>query len=161
MEYGPIIAGTRTINYVFEDFVYNGNGVSGGGEIFRQIANEQGNPQSTVNETIVVSFPNTDITATRIGLRIAEWVEGVGTGTWSDNVYHITGNWDTSLTNGFQRTGEVTEHLVRELSCAYLVSGVLNVEQEGIVATLDFGDGTCDNIAVMTINGQEYTIYMN
>jgi hypothetical protein len=41
------------------------------------------------------------------------------------------------------------------------MSGVLDVEQEGIVATLDFGDGTCDNIAVMTINGQEYTIYMN
>ena len=67
LEYGAFIGGTRTINYTFENYYYNNNGVTGGGEIFREIANEIGNPQSTVNETIVVSFPNTDITAT-------EWV---------------------------------------------------------------------------------------
>lgn len=160
LDYGPFTAGSRTINYTFEDFSYNGNGVAGGGEIVRVIANQNGNPQSTVNESITVSFPNTDVTATRDGLRIAEWVEGVGSGTWADNVYHITGNWDTVFTNGFTRSGEVTETLVRELSCLYLVSGTLEIQQEGFTGAINWGDGECDNLATLIINGQEFPIIL-
>jgi len=158
LEYSPILSGTRTITYSFENYVYNGNGVAGGGEIFRQIANANGNPQSTVNESIVVSFPNTPITATRNGLRIAEWVEGVDSGTWLDNVYHITGNWNTTFTNGFQRTGEVTQTLVRKLNCLFFVSGVLEITQENFTASIDYGSGECDNQATITINGQDFPI---
>ncbi len=160
LEYGAFIGGTRTINYTFENYYYNNNGVEGGGEIFREIANQNGNPQSTVNETIVVSFPNTEITATRVGLRVAEWVEGVGSGTWQDNVYYITGNWNTTFTNGFHRSGNVTEKLVRKLSCTYIVSGKIALEQEGFTGVLDFGEGICDNEAILTINGQEILIYL-
>ncbi len=160
LEYGPVIGGTRTIDYSFEDYFYNLNGVSGGGQIFREIANDNGNPQSTVNESITVSFPNTSVTATRTGLRISEWVEGVGGGTWMDNVYHITGNWETIFTNGYERTGEVTETLVLELSCPFLVAGRLEITQEGNTGIIDFGEGECDNTAILIVNGQEYTIIM-
>jgi hypothetical protein len=160
LEYGPFTAGTRTITYSFGDFTYNENGVEGGGEILREIANTNGNPQSTINEEIIVSFPNTTVTATRNGLRVAEWVEGIGTGTWLDNVYHITGNWDTVFTNGFQRSGEVTETLVRKLNCLYLVSGVLEVQQDGLTAAIDWGDGDCDNLATFIFNGQEYPLIL-
>ncbi len=160
LDYGAIIGGTRTINYSFENYFYNNNGVAGGGEIFRQIANDNGNPQSTVNETIIVSFPNTDVSATRVGLRIAEWVEGVGSGNWQDNVFHVTGNWDTTFTNGFHREGLVTEKLVRKLSCPYLVSGKVEIQQEGFTGLLDFGDGVCDNQALLTVNDYEFIIYL-
>lgn len=161
LEYGPIISGTRTITYSFENYSFNGNGVQGGGEILREIANENGNPQSTVNSDITVSFPNTDITANRTGTRIAEWVSGVGSGTWEDNIYHITGNWNTTLTNGFERSGVVTQDLVRKLTCRYIVEGKIDVTQEGITGTLDFGDGECDNVVTFIINGQEYPILIN
>ena len=160
LDYGAFVGGTRTINYTFEDFTYNSNGVTGGGEIVRQVANQNGNPQSTVNESITVSFPGTEVTATRDGLRIAEWVEGVGTGTWMDNVYHVTGNWNTVFTNGFTRSGEVTETLVRKLSCLYLVEGVLEIQQEEITGAIDWGDGSCDNMATLIINGQEFPILL-
>jgi hypothetical protein len=160
LEYGPFEGGSRTINYTFEDFTYNNNGVTGGGVIVREIANQNGNPQSTVNESITVSFPGTTVTATRDGLRIAEWVEGVGSGTWTDNVYHITGNWNTVFTNGFTRSGEVTQTLVRKLSCLYLVSGTLEIQQEGFTGSIDWGDGECDNLATLLVNGQEYPIIL-
>lgn len=160
LAFGPIVGGTRTINYTFENFTYNENGVTGGGVILREIANANGNPQSTVNETITVSFPNTDVTATRNGLRIAEWTEGVGSGTWVDNVYEITGNWDTTFTNGFNRSGEVTQPLVRKLSCLYIVSGRLVIEQQLLTGEFDWGDGTCDNLATFTFNGQTYPIIL-
>ena len=160
MVYGPLLSGTYTVTYSFEEFIYNGNGVSGGGEIFYEIANQNGNPQSTVNESITVSFPNTTVTGTRNGMRTSEWVEGVGSGTWLDNVYHITGNWDTNFTNGFQRSGEVTSTIVRKLSCLYLVSGRLEVSQDGLNAAIDFGDGKCDNKAIIILNGHEFPIIM-
>ncbi|MEH6765595.1 MAG: hypothetical protein V7655_13915 [Aequorivita antarctica] len=161
LEYGPLVSGTYTVNYTFQDFVINGNGVSGGGSILYEIANQNDNPQSTVTESITVSFPNTTVTGTRNGTRISEWVEGVGSGTWLDNVYHINGNWQTEFTNGFERSGEVTETLVYKTACPYVVDGRLEVTQDGLTAAIDFGDGECDNMAVFIYNGQEYPFIMN
>lgn len=161
LEYGPLVIGTYTVNYTFQDFVFNGNAVSGGGTILYEIANQNGNPQSTVNESITVSFPNNSVTGTRNGIRISEWVEGVGSGNWVDNVYHVTGNWQTQFTNGFERSGEVTETLVYKTACPYLVAGRLEVTQDGVTAAIDFGDGECDNQAVFIYNGQEYPFIMN
>jgi hypothetical protein len=161
LEYGPLVEGTYTIDYTFQDFVINGNGVSGGGEILYEIANQNGNPQSTVNENITVSFPNTTVTGTRNGVRVSEWTEGVGSGTWLDNVYHVTGHWETVFTNGFDRNGVVTDPLVYKTACPYLVSGRLEVTQDGVTAAIDFGDGQCDNKAVFIYNGQEYPFIMN
>lgn len=161
LDYGPLVAGTFDVNYLYIDFTFNNNGVDGAGNFLYEIANQNGNPQSTLNESITVSFPNTTVTGTRNGLRVSEWVEGVGTGTWLDNVYHITGNWQTEFTNGFERSGEVSDTLVRKLNCRYLVSGLLEVTQDGVTAAIDFGDGECDNQAIFIYNGEEYPFIMN
>ncbi|MEM0518470.1 hypothetical protein [Aequorivita flava] len=161
LEYGPLTSGTYTVNYTFQNFVFNGNGVSGGGSVLYEIANQNDNPQSTLTESITVSFPNTTVTATRNGTRISEWVEGVGSGTWVDNVYNITGNWQTQFTNGFERSGEVTQQLVYKLACPFIVEGKLQITQDGLSAIIDFGDGACDNQAVFIFNGQEYPFTMN
>ncbi|HNP68652.1 MAG TPA: hypothetical protein PKH16_12160 [Aequorivita sp.] len=161
LEYGPLVSGTYTVNYTFQNFIFNGNGVSGGGSILYEIANQNDNPQSTVNESITVSFPNTTVTGTRNGTRVSEWVEGVGSGTWLDNVYHVSGNWQTVFTNGFERSGEVTETLVYKTACRWVVNGRLEVSQDGVTAAIDFGDGECDNQAVFIYNGQEYPFTMN
>ncbi|MGK0386731.1 MAG: hypothetical protein ACI849_001349, partial [Patiriisocius sp.] len=160
LNYGAFVKGIRTINYTFVAYAYNQNSVMGGGEIFREIANTNGNPQSTVNETILVSFPNTDVTATRSGMRVAVWVAGVGNGIWFDNVSHVTGNWDTVFTNGFTRSGNVTEALVAKLSCSYIVSGKLEVRQNSLSGIIDWGDGSCDNQATIEVNGEVYDIIL-
>lgn len=160
LTYEAILNNSRIINYTFDNYFYNGNGVTGGGEIVRELSNSNGNPASTVNETIIVSFPSSSVTATRDGLRIAEWVEGVGSGTWIDNVYNITGNWETRFTNGFERSGLVTETLVRRLDCPYLVRGILEVTQDGLTGSFDFGNGECDAQAVFTFNGVDYTVLL-
>lgn len=160
LTYGALVAGTRNITYTYENFTYNGNGVSGGGTITRVLENNNGNPQSTVNEDITVAFEGTSITGDRTGLRVAEWVEGVGSGTWTDNVLHITGNWETNLSNGFTRTGVVTQKLVRKFNCLFFVSGTIEVTQEFLTGTLDFGDGTCDAFATITFNGQDFPVVL-
>ena len=164
LEYGPRVGGFRTIDYVYQDFYFNGHQISGGGQIIRESENTNGNPQSSLSENITVAFSGTNITANRIGTRIVEWVEGLGSGTWIDNVYHIWGDWETTLSTGFVRTGLVnaTSPLVRGLAlCDYIVAGVMEITQENLSGTLDFGDGTCDATAVLTVNCIEFTINLD
>jgi len=151
---------SRTITYMYDNFTYNGNEVSGGGTVNRVFENVNGNPQSEVTASIAVYFPTQDVTATRDANRTREWIEGVGSGTWTDNVFRVTGSWDTSFSSGFTRSGEVMEALRREASCPHFVSGTLAISQNNVDGVLNYGEGTCDNIAVITIGDQDFTIQL-
>jgi len=152
--------GTRTINYSYENFYFNEKGIAGGGTIFRELNNENGNPQSTIQKNIEVTFPN-GLVATVNGNKVREWIEGLGSGTWIDNVYLITGSWTHEFNNGFFRSATVTEALRREATCHYFVSGLVEVTRNETIGVLDYGDGTCDNEAVLTVNGEEIVIILH
>lgn len=157
--YGPLQNDTRTINYTFDNFTFNEKGIAGGGTIFRERSNLAGNPQSTVNKDIVVSFPNW-VEATVTVDKEREWIEGVGTGTWEDNVFLITGNRSVVFDNGFTQNSEVTNALRREATCRYFVSGEVDITRNNGNGVLDYGDGTCDNVATLTVNGETITIIL-
>lgn len=158
--YGIPQNGTRTINFTFENFTFNNKGIEGGGTIFRELSNASGNPQSTFHKNIVISHQN-GIIATVDGNRVREWIEGVGSGTWEDNVFLITGNWTANFSNGHSRSAIVTEPLRREASCPFFVSGLLDVTRNETTGVLNFGDGTCDNLAILTVNGEEIIIVLH
>ena len=54
----------------------------------------------------------------------------------------------------------MTEVLVRRLSCLFVESGKIVIEQQGETAEIDWGNGTCDNVAILTYNGIDYTIFL-
>jgi len=39
-----------------------------------------------------------------------------------------------------------------------IVLGVITIVRNGNTATLDYGDGACDNLAVLTVNGNTFNI---
>lgn len=160
LTYGAIQNQSRTITYEYDDFTYNDNNVSGGGTLVRQLENDNGNPQSVLNATVGVYFPTEDIVATRALTRTREWIEGVGSGTWTDNAFLVTGNWNTTFSSGFNRSGIVVDALRREASCPHFVSGILDITQNNLQGSLNFGDGSCDNIAEVSIGNQTFTIQL-
>ncbi|NNM21925.1 MAG: hypothetical protein HKO54_00100 [Flavobacteriaceae bacterium] len=160
LTYGPVVAGTRTITVVFEDFTYNSKEVAGGATIYRERNNANGNPQSTVNKDLQITFPS-GVIANVTGTRVAEWIEGVGSGTWMDNVFLITGDRQIEVSTGFTHDALVTVPLRREATCPHFVSGEIEITRNNGNGNLDFGDGTCDNIAILTVNGVEITIILN
>ena len=160
LTYGPVVAGTRNITYVFENFTYNSKEIAGGGTIYRERNNVNGNPQSTVNKALEITFPN-GVVASLNGTRVAEWIEGAGSGTWMDNVFLITGDRQIVFSSGFTHDALVTEALRREATCPHFVSGVLELTRNNGSGTLDFGDGTCDNIAILTVGNQEIIIVLD
>ncbi len=123
--------------------------------------NANGHPESTATFDITVTWPNGD-TATRQGTRTIEWIEGYDTHQHDDDVWLITGNWHITRRNGNQIDMTVTTPLRREFTCPYIVSGVLDITYNGDHYTLDFGNGTCDDEAVLTDdNGNSTVIHLN
>jgi len=152
---------TRTISVEFDDFRVNHKLIVGYYSIVRMRSNDNENPQSTATIDISVTWDNGDF-ASREGVKIREWIEGYGSGIWSDNVYLITGNWTSVLKNGTVLSAEITTPLRRELVCRFFVSGEVALQKNDRTATLNFGDGDCDNEALLTLqNGTEIIIYLS
>jgi len=147
-------AATKMISYAFENFYFNRKNVEGGGSILRERSNENGNPQSTKTFDVKITWPDGSF-ASKEGVKVREWIEGVGTGAWGDNVFLITGNGKFTRKNGTVLTAEIVVPLRRELACKFLVSGVVNLTKNENKAVLNYGDGACDDLATISINGGE------
>jgi hypothetical protein len=164
LEYGPLINGIRAIVYTYLDFSYEGHVLNGGGDMIWVSENANGNRESNLQSDVTIAFANSNVTAQRTGTRTSEWVAGANSGNWFDNIYHIWGSWTTTLNTGFQRVATVDEsqYLVRNLgACPEIVAGIMIVNQDNISGELDFGDGTCDGLAIFTVNGVEFPITLN
>lgn len=158
-------ATSHTINYSFVNFFHNGIEFNGD-KTFTRTMSVGTNPHPIVTMTM-------DLTATlpsgavyhRVGTRVREIIEGFGDAVLVNNVYEITGNWFTTGPNGGTQTSTITTPLHVKMSCMtlnkpLLVSGVITITRNGTTGTLDFGDGTCDNLAVFTVNGNSYNIVL-
>ena len=129
--------------------------------IFRELSNENGNPQFTHTLDLTVIWPN-GVQASREGEKVREWVEGFGSGVYSDNIFEITGNWTTTFVNGNTHTYEVLTPLRRQVICSYFGSGSIDVQRTNFGGTFDYGSGDCDNLAIFTFNnGNEVDIILN
>jgi len=139
----------KTITLVLDNFTFNGVLVEGGADVLRVRSNEEGNPQGTATFSFNATWPDGE-TASFTGTRTREWIEGYGTGFWGDNVYLITGNKTFVNRAGNTFAKQITSPLRRELSCRFIVSGVVEISRNEVAASLDFGDGSCDAMGTIT-----------
>ncbi|MDH7911489.1 hypothetical protein [Winogradskyella sp. SYSU M77433] len=150
-----------TINYNLVDFYLDAKNIIASRSILKELSNENGNPQFTHDLSITVIWPN-GVQASREGTKIREWVEGFGSGAFSDNVFEITGNWTSTFLNGNTHTYEVIIPLRREIGCTYFVSGSFDVQRTNFGGLFDYGEGECDNQATFTFNnGEEIGVTLN
>ncbi|MDV7187040.1 hypothetical protein R3X25_07075 [Lutibacter sp. TH_r2] len=140
---------TMTITQTYEGFTFNDVMVEGENIIVRTYENENGNPESVKTMDITMTWEDGE-TASRVGTKTREWVEGYDTREWADNVFEITGNWATTFKNGVVVSATITKELRREMSCRFIVSGTIELTKNDVTGILDFGDGTCDDIAIYT-----------
>ncbi|WP_298512309.1 hypothetical protein [uncultured Kordia sp.] len=151
----------REIAVTFDNFTRNGVLVAGTRSVERVLSNDAGNPQSTAQVNMQVTWPD-ETTATREGTRVREWIEGFGSGTWVDNAFLITGNATTTGRLGNTHAATITDALRREAVCAFIVSGTVELSRNDNTGILAYGDGTCDGEATWTNpNGDTITIYLD
>lgn len=158
---------SHTVTYTFDNFYHNNIKFVGTKTFTRSLtaatATSAPHPIVVMLLDMTITMPNGDV-YTRVGTRTRELVDGFNTPmVFADNIYKITGNWTTTHPNGTVQTATITTPLRARMSCLVvnkplLVLGVITFVKNGVTATLDYGNGDCDNTAVFTINGVSYTI---
>jgi hypothetical protein len=83
-------------------------------------------------------------------------VQSMGSSTPAtiDDEFSITGTHTVTNAAGKTRTGTVLTALKKKTACNWIDSGTYQVQGAAHVAVIDYGSGTCDNIATISIDGQ-------
>jgi len=152
---------TRTIRYTYDDFYYNDLKIEGVTRVAKTSENENGFREITRNFDVKIIWPSSKF-ITRKGTKVRELIEGYETrGNWGDNVFSITGSWVSTFKNGIVLTATIVNPLIRKTACRFIVSGTIEKQKNERFGTLDFGDGTCDNVAIFTNDdGEEIEIVL-
>lgn len=154
-------ANTATITTTFEGFTFNEVMIEGENIMIGIKSNNNGNPQSEITMNVKHTWPDGEFTSIK-GTVIREWTEGADTDkNWEDNVFIITGVKTITFKDGTVCTSEVIDGLRREVTCGFIVSGILKLTKGEKSGLLNFGDGSCDDKAVFTnSNGDEKEIIL-
>ncbi len=135
-------------NFGVNNIVINGTSVvtiDRGEETFRAFVNDM---EITLEDGTVI---------TRHSERSWQWIEGMETALdQTDDVIQITGYAEAKTSDDDEYRKEIVDPLVRTRDCRFIVQGVVEITLNGeLISTLDYGDGTCDAVAIVAKDGEE------
>lgn len=94
-----------------------------------------------------------------------EWTIGESTPGWDDNVYMVTGTASGSQGTGRTFISQIYTPILRVLSpgCRrYFTQGSIQIKPtDKALRTLEFGNGSCDNVATIAIDGTLYNVLLH
>jgi hypothetical protein len=150
------------ITHGFENYFVNDKSVAGTKVVTNMGENENGNLYFTIEVQGVIEKPDGGGTFSWNSSRVREWIQGSDTHNRWDDIYLVTGTATGTRPNGLTWEQEIMTPLRVELACRFIVSGTVEMRpQDRPVRLLDYGNGDCDNIATVTINGETYTIHLH
>jgi hypothetical protein len=168
---GQIIL-TRTVGTTFpkimtvtyNNFYFNDNKLEGTSTWKREMLGTGDNlhPKTTFTMTGMTLTTTTGV-YTRNGDRVREMTAGFSTRlSPTDDVYKTYGTFTTTHPNGtvFTSLIESTTPLVHKTACSLIpvpmpfpVSGIVKLSKNSHYATIDYGTGDCDDLAMLSIDG--------
>jgi hypothetical protein len=91
----------------------------------------------------------------RVGNEVRTWTAGLSTAQErNDDVIETSGSVNVTSNDGNTYSKTITKNLIHTGDCHSIVEGVVEYKQNStVLATLDYGDGTCDNVATLTTGG--------
>lgn len=144
----------RTVNFV--DFAFNDRSITGSRTVTYTGLNAEEQP--TYALVIDTDIETANGTLGHNATQNIVWLSGYATAACFDNVFEVTGASTVVRPNGVTVVRTITTPLIVDRVCGYIVAGVIQVTGVLNPRSLDYGDGTCDNIAVLTMNGNTYEI---
>lgn len=147
----PIITpgATRTVtqdNFRIDDVTIEGTVV-----VTNQGPNSSG---QNVLERVVTDrkllFPNGN-TSTWNGTQTITQLEGSSTPDRLDDVFRLEGSSNGVNRNGKTFSTNTTSPLIKEYDCSWISEGVFNIQVESKSLSVDYGNGSCDNKATVTL----------
>lgn len=132
----------------FTDFSVNGYVINGTRTYEHLDENGNGNPE--MRGTINLTIETEEGTITKTGSRSVEVTSGGDTDSYEDNELTITGSHELTKADGTVFEMKIIVALRKPAECHYISEGIKEISRKGELSTLDYGDGTCDAIAILT-----------
>lgn len=106
-----------------------------------------------ISSSTSIYFADSNQTVTENSTRTINWTEGNGTlSDKSDDVFVISGSGSGINHDGIAYTVNISSPLYRTGNCAFLKKGIIEIKPGNRLARkIDFGNGTCDNLATLSI----------
>jgi len=113
----------------------------------------------TVNSNVTFTLAN-GTAITRVGDIVREWIKGLNTPLENDDdMIQVTGSVKVQSSTGDTYMRLITQPLIRLEDCRHAVQGIVQFSQnDSIIGELNYGDGTCDNLAELTTGGETIEI---
>jgi len=147
--------GEAEIEFSFDNYFVDDNQILGNKYVYRFINEYQHRISEIISDGSIILAEDAG-TITWHAERVREAIEGSETHYKYDDVIEITGTSNSTLADGTEITCEITTPLVRdnkEGCFRYIVSGVREILKGEEEIIIDYGDGTCDNLAEITRDG--------
>jgi hypothetical protein len=149
-----VTGNTRTVT--FDNFYINDVKIEGSRDAENIGPNNLGN--MVVKITGDITAISSEFTRSRNFTRYREWISGIATCDISDDEFHITGSGTAIGRRGIEIPHSITEKIVlKPGQCKYPLSGKVDIGSATRGVFLDFGNGTCDNIAEATTKRRKKT----
>ncbi len=100
-----------------------------------------------------ITAPNSDFWLHE-GTQNVVQTAGSSTNSLLDDVYSITGTRTITNPAGRVRVGTVIAALQKKTICENIDQGIYQIQGPNHIATINYGDGTCDRIATISIDGR-------
>lgn len=143
----------------FDGFSVNDNQVEGTRTITNKGQNSSNQTYWTISAQNMKVTKSDGTTRSWSSERVRTITAGEGTSIISDDTYEITGTLDGTNAKGVAFTSEITSPLVKEMGCQWIKQGVVVFKvSDKPDRTLDFGNGTCDDQATVTVKNRTKTI---
>lgn len=153
---GDMRVAGNTRSLTFENFYINDVKIEGSRNAENIGLNNIGN--MVVKITGDITGTNGELTRSRSFTRYREWISGISTCDISDDEFHVTGSGTAIGRRGIEIPHVITEKIVlKPGQCNYPLSGIVDIGSENRGAILNFGNGTCDNIADLTTKRRNKT----
>lgn len=139
-------------------YAINDHEITGSKSITFMGFNADGDPYNTLQTTLAIKKPSGK-TITWNSTQERVWVDGFGNLDPKDNAVEVTGNADGTTANGVAFNIDILSPLRVEATCSYIVSGTFELSGPTFATRLfDYGNGSCDRNATVTVNGTTYNI---
>ena len=137
-------------SFTFDHFSIEGVKMEGARTVTFTGLNTAGQPSFSIAVDETFTFPS-GAQATHVANRTRTLTEGFGTITPLDNVWTIEGTASGVSRNGDAYTVTITKALVKKNPCTWIGEGTIEFTVNGLIRSLDFGDGSCDREATLTL----------
>jgi hypothetical protein len=157
---GKIRKSGTTSSVSFSNYYVNDYHVEGTYSITTNSGSGNGVNFTTAVSGGKITYPDGTTYFNYSGTHTLAQTSGIGTATFADDVYSWTGGFTTSSSASKSLTVSITSPLVKSMSCKNILSGVQTFTYNLISGSINYGDGTCDNQATLTVAGKTQTIIL-